>query len=77
MYLAFKLKTLDVKTKQGKQQMLILAGLHVLSRDFSDEFPCSGICVITISMQSSYFKNFLLALGSLRVKTFHNVSRFP
>ena len=26
--------------------MLILAGLHVVSRDFSDESPCSGIVVI-------------------------------
>ena len=22
--------------------MLVLASLHVVSRDFSDEFPCSG-----------------------------------
>ena len=26
--------------------MVILAGLHIVSRDFSDEFPCSGIRVI-------------------------------
>ena len=24
----------------------VLACLHVVSHDFSDEFPCSGICVI-------------------------------
>ena len=24
----------------------LLAGLHVMNRDFSDEFPCSGICII-------------------------------
>ena len=28
------------------QQVGILAGLHVMSRDFSDEFPCTGIRVI-------------------------------
>ena len=26
--------------------MVILAGLHAVSRDFSDEFPCSGIRLI-------------------------------
>ena len=26
--------------------MVILAGLHVVSLDFSDEFPSSGVCVI-------------------------------
>ena len=26
--------------------MVVLAGLHVVSRDFLDEFPCSGIRVI-------------------------------
>ena len=33
--------------KQSRyQQVIILAGLHVVSCDFSDEFPCSGIHVI-------------------------------
>ena len=35
-----------MKAKQAKQQMVILAGLYVVSHDFSDEFPCSGIHVI-------------------------------
>ena len=47
MNLAFKARTLDMKTKQAKlqgyQQVFILPGLYVVSRDFSDEFPCSGI----------------------------------
>ena len=40
---------LDIKARQAKQRVqnvVILAGLHVVSRDFSDEFPCSGIRVI-------------------------------
>ena len=45
MNLAFKPRTLYMKAKQAKQQVL-LAGVHVVSRDFSDEFPCSGIRVI-------------------------------
>ena len=38
-----------MKTKQTKQRVVILAGLHglhVVSRDFSDEFPWSGSRVI-------------------------------
>ena len=46
MNLASKPRTLDMKTKQAKQQVVILAGLHVVSRDFSVEFRCSCIRVI-------------------------------
>ena len=46
MKLAIKPKTLDMKTKQVKQQAVKLAALHVGSRDFSDKFQSSSIRVI-------------------------------
>ena len=49
MDLAFKPRKLHMKTKQTRQQVPAggyTAGLHVMSRDFSDEFPCSDIRVI-------------------------------
>ena len=53
MNLSIRLRALDLKTKQVKQQVsvdacigCIIVGLHVMSRDFSDECPCSGGRVI-------------------------------
>ena len=49
MNLAFKPRTLDMKINRpnsSHQQVVILAGLHVVGHDFSNEFPFSGIRVI-------------------------------
>ena len=55
MNMTFQPRTLDMKTKQTKQQVVILAGLHVVSRDFLDEFPCSGGRVVhKISVKSDF-----------------------
>ena len=35
-----------VKPTCSYQQVVTLASLHVVNRDFSDEFPCSGVRVI-------------------------------
>ena len=56
MNLFFKLRTLDIKGKAGRtvgtKQVVILAGLHAVSRDFSDEFLCSsGLIVHKISVK--------------------------
>ena len=39
MNLAFRPRTLNMNTKQAKQQVIILDCLHAVSPDFSDEFP--------------------------------------
>ena len=54
MNLAFKHRTLDMKTKQAKQEMVLLAGLHAVSHDFSGEFPCLGIRVISVQIGLKY-----------------------
>ena len=40
--------------------MVILAGLHVVSREFSDEFRCSGIRVIhKIDVKMADFRDWI------------------
>ena len=71
--MAFKLRMLDMKTKQ----VVILAGLHVMSRDFSDEFPCSGgirvihkisVTIMTFLLIKIFRNRRFSVLGSLGVR---------
>ena len=57
-----------MKTKQANNmylQVVILAGPHVVSRDFSDEFPCSGVRVIhKMSLNGSYLWDIFTRVGN-------------
>ena len=50
------LRMLNMKTNSRYHQVVILAGLHVVSRDFSDEFPySSGRVIHKVSVNCNSF----------------------
>ena len=58
--------------------LTVLAGLHVMSRDFSDEFPCSDICIIhKINVKIGEFdmKYDILRFPHFFISIFKDISR--